>query len=467
MSSARRPREAFVLAAVGIAWLAAGVATGAASFLLALLPGSLMLTAGVATLVLRGDPRLRHLGALGAVAGLLLGLPLVVSMGAVGALGLAALAALALVAEGRIGIATVESFAGVPVPETGVRTAAEVGADDAILALMVQSLPAPRADDHTRIAREVEDARGLFAAEGWLADPAKYHPAPPALEAPESVTASFRGLAYRQLRYESGYEPYVEEPGRERWLAQTANRTAHAWVLQHEGPPRPWLVCIHGYQMGLPWMDLSAFQAKKWHRERGLNLAFPVLPLHGPRMRGRISGDGTLSAEFLDSVHALAQAMWDIRQLVGWIREQEAPGIGVYGLSLGGYTASLLAGLEGGLACAVAGIPAVDFARLVWRHGPAGDLAAALDAGLERAAVDEILRVVSPLSFAPKLPRERRAIFGATADQLVPPDQVRDLWRHWDEPEIAWYPGAHLGFMLHPHVGRLTERTVREAGLVA
>ena len=30
----------------------------------------------------------------------------------------------------------------------------------------------------------------------------------------------------------------------------------------------------------------------------------------------------------------------------------------------------------------------------------------------------------------------------ASRDRLVPPEQVRDLWRHWEQPRIEWYPGS-------------------------
>ena len=41
------------------------------------------------------------------------------------------------------------------------------------------------------------------------------------------------------------------------------------------------------------------------------------------------------------------------------------------------------------------------------------------------------MSVVSPLALMPRVAHERRYIFGAVADRLVPPDQVRDLWEHW------------------------------------
>ncbi len=463
----RRPPQSAILAGVGLAWLSAALTGGLIVFLLAIVPGALLLASGLASLAMADEARARHLGALGAAIGILLGLPILLVAGFGTGLVLVGLAVAALVAEGWISFMRTPPMEDVPPASVSVRLAAEIAADDAVLGMMVQSLHTPGIEDRPRIARELEAAQALFADRGWLANPATYHRVPPAPEDVRRTRESFLGIDYSHLRFASEFEPRIEEPGRERWLDRRANRTAHAWVLEHEGPPRPWLVCIHGYQMGVPWMDFPAFDVRRLHRERGLNLAFPVLPLHGPRKVGRISGEHFMGADFLDTVHAETQTMWDIRRLLDWIRQQGAEAIGVYGLSLGGYNTSLLASLDDDLACAIAGIPATDFARLVWKHGPPRDLLHAESAGVDRPVVDEVLRVVSPLALEPKLAKERRSIFGAISDQLVPSDQVRDLWRHWERPEIAWYPGAHLSFMLHGNVRRLLETSLDRAGLHA
>ncbi|MEN8161604.1 MAG: hypothetical protein ABFS41_16160, partial [Myxococcota bacterium] len=151
-------------------------------------------------------------------------------------------------------------------------------------------------------------------------------------------------------------------------------------------------------------------------------------------------------------VHAEAQAAWDLRRWLGWIRAQGGERVGAYGLSLGGYNAALLAGLDTELACVVAGIPATDLADLVWEHGPAHILHVAESRGLSRERAAHVLRVVSPLALAPRVPPEKRSIFGGTADQLVPPRQVEALARHWGRPITTWYSGAHITFGIHAGV---------------
>jgi dienelactone hydrolase len=153
--------------------------------------------------------------------------------------------------------------------------------------------------------------------------------------------------------------------------------------------------------------------------------------------------------------------------MLSWIRAQGAPAVGVTGLSLGGYQTALLAGLDGDLACAIPGIPLTDITGVVWRHGGTLHTTHAEHHGIVRDHVSEVLRVVSPLALEPQVPFERRWIFGAVADQLVPPDQVRDLWLHWGRCKIEWYQGAHITFRAHRPIHRLVRQALAESGLAA
>ena len=94
-----------------------------------------------------------------------------------------------------------------------------------------------------------------------------------------------------------------------------------------------------------------------------------TLPLHGARAAGRRSGAGFLDAHPLATNAAFEQAVWELRRLAGWLRAQGSPALGVYGMSLGGYTAALFASIERGLACAVPLVPAVSLPGRA-RRGP-------------------------------------------------------------------------------------------------
>ena len=100
-----------------------------------------------------------------------------------------------------------------------------------------------------------------------------------------------------------------------------------------------------------------------WFKNLGLNVLIPVLPLHGPRRISWHSGTGFLGLDVVDTIHAEAQAVWDMRRLLSWVNAQEAPGVGAIGLSLGGYTTALFASVTEGLSCAIPGIPLADQMR--------------------------------------------------------------------------------------------------------
>jgi hypothetical protein len=412
------------------------------------------------------DRRMLQFCALGGVAGAILALPAIFLMGFWTALLVGLLSAASFVAAGQLSLRIIPETEGVPIIAGGAAMAAKVAADEAILSTMSVTRSLPRGDQADRIRAEVDDALQMFASRGWLEKPESYHRQPLALDAPRIRSARSRGSDFEHLSFESEYEPHREEPGRDRWLGYAKNRTAHAWVLRHSGPPRPWLVCIHGYQMGSPLVDLGAFDPRVYHRKFGLNMLLPVLPLHGERKIGRRSGDGFLGGNAIDSVHAEAQAMWDIRRLLSWIRSQGPPSIGVLGLSLGGYTAALLASVEQGLDCAIPGIPATGFERLLFEHAHGAQARELRERGITPEVLFEVFRVVSPLVLEPKVDPEGRGIFGGVADRLVPPDQVLDLHEHWGRPRIAWYQGSHVSFMREPAVNSLIESTLRGGGLL-
>jgi hypothetical protein len=219
--------------------------------------------------------------------------------------------------------------------------------------------------------------------------------------------------------------------------------------------------------MGFPFLDFEAFPLRKLYERLGCNIVMPVLPLHGPRRIGRTSGERFLDGDILDTVHAEAQAIWDIRRILGWIRTQQPASVGVYGLSLGGYNAALLASLESDLSCVVAGIPAVDLLSLAQMHTPAASLRRAERTGMSWPAVADVLSVVAPLAMRPKVTRDRLFICAGSCDRIVPPQQALDLWGHWGHPHLAWFGGGHFSFRWAPAVRQMLTAAITRTMLDA
>ncbi len=442
MRPARR-LSAWIPVLSGLGLLLASGQTSLLAFALAA-PAGALLIAGGARGATAPDLRAPQHIAVGCLFGFVVVLPL-------GLLGGAALAGVGLVASlasffaaGWLAISLEPDCEGVEQPKPSLGYAATVALDDALLAVMTIAQRQPDQAELRDSAAESVEAYALYADRGWLEKPESFHSAPPPLETVDSTRARAGGVDYEGIRFESGYEPDPELPGRERWLGYEANRTAHAFVVRAEDGPRPWLVCIHGFGMGKPALDLPAFRVKEMHRRLGINVALYALPVHGPRAPGRRSGGEFMQPSPMNFVHAEGQAIWDLRRLVGWIRAQDALGVGVFGISLGGFTAALLAGLEDDLACAIIGIPPTDFIGQTRRFASSLDLEVAASAGVDWDRDTALHSVVSALSFAPRIEREGRFIFAATGDRLVPIRQVQALWRHWDRPETVWVTGGHV-----------------------
>ncbi|WP_396891133.1 alpha/beta hydrolase family protein [Mycobacterium sp. Z3061] len=351
-----------------------------------------------------------------------------------------------------------------PIARPTVALAAQAFRDEVVLMGLKARRPVSRPEVFDRITREVLAGLEFYGDKGWLDQPEGFFAKPPA---PSDVTVrkvKGRRRSFYRMFFTSGYTPHPGEPGVQRWQSYTANDREYALLLRH-AQPRPWLVCVHGTEMGRAALDLALFRAWKLHDELGLNVVMPVLPMHGPRARGLPKGAVFPGEDVLDDVHATAQAVWDIRRLLSWIRLQEPDSrIGLNSLSLGGYIASLVASLEDGLTCAILGVPVADLVDVLGRHSGLSD-----DDPRRRTMrlAEPIGRMVSPLSLTPRVPMQGRFIYAGVADRLVHPrEQVNRLWKHWGKPEIVWYPGGHTGFFRSQPVQRFVWEALQQSGLL-
>jgi len=336
--------------------------------------------------------------------------------------------------------------------------------DEIVLVGLLLRRPLSDPAAYRQINAEVAEAIDLYDERGWLEKPEDFFTAPPS---PAEVTIrsyTNRNRTQERLSFVSDYEPHPGDPGAERWRGYTGNRQAYAMMLRHP-EPRPWLVCVHGTEMGRPNLDLTLFRAWHLHEDLGLNVVLPVLPMHGPRARGLPKGAVFPGENVMDDVYGTAQAVWDVRRLMAWIRaEQPGARIGLNGISLGGYVSGLVASLDEDLTCAILGVPPSNLVELLGRHsGLAEDDPRRTT--LELAG--PIGRMMSPLSMEPKVPPQGRFIYAGLADRIVHPrEQVVALWEHWGRPEINWYHGGHTGFFQARPVQRYIEAALVQSGLI-
>jgi pimeloyl-ACP methyl ester carboxylesterase len=215
--------------------------------------------------------------------------------------------------------------------------------------------------------------------------------------------------------------------------------------LHDPGAARGTIVLVHGFAMGYTPLDARALFAAEWFA-RGLDVALYTLPLHGARAPrdSRFPGDGFATSDVARLNGVLRQAVHELACLVGLLRAESAAPVGVLGLSIGGTISALLAARDPELDFVIPMAPPACLGDLAWRLA-AGARSRPLEAsGLGADELRTCFRLVSPLAYPLRVPRERVLLVAGRGDRIVPPDHPQALWRHWGEPAIHWFGGSHL-----------------------
>lgn len=304
----------------------------------------------------------------------------------------------------------------------------------------------------------------LYAPGDSVANPEVFFPATLPINPQRTRVRKFgRGGSVFDVRWQTTSEPFHSEIA-EDYLACTENRTASTRLFLHDDRPRPAVILIHGYLGGsFAWEERMWPIA--WLHSIGLDVALAVLPFHGPRSdlsrRGKPPAFPGSDPRF--TIEGFRQAIIDLRALVGLLRDRGSPAVGALGMSLGGYTTSLLATIEPDLAFAVPMIPLAsiaDFAR------DQGRLVGTLEQrAAQHAALDDALRVVSPFTRPPRIARDRMIVIAGEGDRITPMSHAARVAAHFSAP-LETFHGGHLLQVGRAEGFRSVARMLARAGLL-
>ncbi len=288
-------------------------------------------------------------------------------------------------------------------------------------------------EERLRLLRRLEARFRDAPLDGFFATPAEIHPG----------ERSVRRLAsdgwVSDWSWRSDYVPLDDEVSA-RYSSSRENGVAVARSYTR-GVGRPAVILIHGYMAG-PF----AFEERLWPLARfdraGVDVVLFTLPFHGLRAR---RGQGAVP-EFPGpdpriNVEGFRQAMFDLQGLVSCLLRRGHSRVGAVGMSLGGYTAALLAGLEPRLDFVVPVIPLSslsDFAREQGSLSPVPE-----EAAEQHALLESIYRRVSPIARPSQVAAERCLVIAAKADRVTPAAHARRLAVHLRAPLQSFY-GGHL-----------------------
>lgn len=303
-----------------------------------------------------------------------------------------------------------------------------------------------------RIARSGPDTGPARDTLGLLAEAAEYYGAPGRVDQlfadPRAITPAetrvrpLHGGAVVDIRWPSGYEA-VHPEHRRRLARLSENRTASARWYRH-ARPAPTILWAHGWALGNPLIEERVFPARAFYR-LGYDVLLPTLPFHSGRKKRSRPRPLWPSPSPIISTEATAQAVSDLRALVRFCIARGAPSVGMSGMSLGGFTTSMMVTAEPRLAFAVPFIPFSSVAELLWDHGDGTpSRQAAVAQGVDLAALERGMAAASPLRREPLIGPERILVVAASLDHVTPPRYAEKLAHHFGNARLVHFEGAHL-----------------------
>lgn len=229
---------------------------------------------------------------------------------------------------------------------------------------------------------------------------------------------------------------------RDKYLRARENRVAHARWFRHAGPARPCVVLIHGYMTGNYLLEERVWPLRRIFQS-GLDVVLTILPLHGPR---RSQARGYLPPAFPSSdprftIEGFRQLVFDHRALFAHLQRCGVQDMGVMGMSLGGYSAALLATLEQMLRFAVFLVPLAAIEDFAYQRGRMVGHAAEQLA--QRDALARAQRVISPFARPPQLPAARVVTVAGESDLVTGVEHARKLSQHFGG-QLSLFHGGHL-----------------------
>jgi dienelactone hydrolase len=179
---------------------------------------------------------------------------------------------------------------------------------------------------------------------------------------------------------------------------------------------------------------------------RGVAALFLKMPYYGER-RQNDSPTRMISMDPEETVRGMTQAVLDIRQAASWLAAQEEldpEQLGIMGISLGGITGALAAGMEPRFTRVCLLLAGGDMGEVAWTSTEMAPLRKRWDeSGRTKEELFAALKVIDPVTYVRPQPGRKVLMLNASHDEVIPPACTRALWRAFGEPEIVWWNAGH------------------------
>lgn len=195
--------------------------------------------------------------------------------------------------------------------------------------------------------------------------------------------------------------------------------------------------------------DLARLFAR-YMADRGVAALFMKMPYYGPR-RDPQSPVRMISGDVRATVASMRQAVLDTRYAAAWLasRDEVDPRrIGIFGISLGGITGGLAAGIEPRFTRVCLMLAGGDIARVAWTSPELAPLRTKWQSeGGTKEEFFRLMATVDPVTYATRVRGRKVLMLNASHDEVIPRACTESLWRAFGEPEIVWFEAGHYSAM--------------------
>ena len=275
-------------------------------------------------------------------------------------------------------------------------------------------------DDYRAYRRTPSD---LFPAPGRI-DVKKRWLAPHRVGFAEWSWQSLHPLIFRDIMHE--------------YRSHRDNQTGLLRTLTLRIKDKPMAILVNGFSSGHHLMERVAWPMREFHR-LGIGVSLFALPFHGPR--GHAFPPEWPQQDTAFTIEGFRQAIWDLQIAIRAMRDAGASHVGVVGMSLGGYTASLLATVTSNVDFVLSYIPICSVPDVMNDNDlvpGAGDIQRTLYEGYREQLVP-----ITPVCRMPKVEPERVSIISGEFDRLATMTHGRRLAEHFGT-ELLTFPGGHI-----------------------
>jgi hypothetical protein len=244
------------------------------------------------------------------------------------------------------------------------------------------------------------------------------------------------------LRYASSYRPRHPAVAA-RLDAHANNRDGYLLLWRHPradgAPPRPLVLCVHGFRMGHPKRAMAMFRIRRLYA-MGMDVALFIQPHHWKRASHRVRQHFVNAEDVPLTIENVGQQVYDLHSCWLGLVAMGYSRIGLIGGSLGGLAVTLYATLNAAPAFIFSVVPVIRFDA--WLDPAKSTLPFGRD-NLVREQTFRALDLIDPTPRTPRIDLDHLAVVYHTGDKINEAGDTRRWAERWQVRHVTALPGGH------------------------